>query len=72
MIAGAESEDELSRRLVASHTNLREVKRELSKKIDEMYYSATVDEDRGIARTFRRSTQSNDMMPRYISDRVKR
>ena len=66
MIHGDESEGELARRLVVSHANLRDVRRDMSTKIDNRYYSATVGEDRGIATTYWRTTQRNARMARYF------
>ena len=56
---GDESEDELARRLVESLPSLREVQGGIARLIDVRYYSVTVDEDRGLAITYLRTSQIN-------------
>ena len=59
IVGGYDSGDDLARRLVKGVPSLREAEGEIQKKIDLKNYSVTVDEDRGLATTYARTTQRN-------------
>ena len=65
VLGGEDSETEAARRLIENRPSIREIVHEICDQIDQRYYSVSIDQDRGIAKTLWETTQRNTRMFLY-------